>query len=151
MEIEISSLPTDVRPEEAVELAYREELDWIEEKLTRGLSVLVECDKQLTNYLYRALRTRTKRAASGRRFQLISGHQQSDETTPGTLSRMQRIIVELQEAVFSATDSLIITLPHLDVLTTTTRSSLNMETREAAALLFENPDATFLGFKDPSF
>ncbi len=42
-------------------------------------------------------------------------------------------------------------LPHLDVLTTTTRSGLSVETREVSALLYENPEAVFLGFKDPSF
>ena len=150
MDIAISSLATDISPEETIELAYREELDWIEDKVTKGLSVLVECDKQLTTYLYRALRKRIKQSSSSKQCLLISGHAQPDNMTVPQ-SRMQRIINELQAAIFSATDEQIITLPHLDVLTTTTRSGLNMETREAAALLFENPDATFLAFKDPSF
>lgn len=150
MEIEISRLPIDLSSDQAVEVAYRVELDWIEDKLLHGLSVLVECDKQLTNHLYRAIRERIKKSGIPKKLRLISGHAQGGEEI-GPQTRMQRIIHELQEAIFSATDDLILTLPHLDILTTTTRSGLNNETREAAALLFENPDAVFFGFKDPSF
>ena len=128
MDIAISSLATDITPEETIELVYREELDWIEDKVIKGLSVLVECDKQLTTYLYRALRKRIKQSSSSKRCLLISGHAQPDNMNVPQ-SRMQRIINELQTAIFSATDEQIITLPHLDVLTTTTRSGLSMETR----------------------
>ena len=151
METLISSLPVELSREEAVDLAYREDLDWIEEKLSRGLSVLIECDKQLTGYLYRALRGRLRRAGAQRVCRHISGHSQPEEGLGAGQSRMQRIIQELQAAILEANEDQLLVLPHLDVLTTTTRSGLNAETREAAALLYENPEAAFLGFKDPSF
>ncbi|MCB9642607.1 MAG: AAA family ATPase [Myxococcales bacterium] len=154
--IAIASLPQELSYDEATEAVYREDLDWIEEKLRLGLSVLVECDKQLTLYLYKALRMRLRRSnvTPRLRCRLISGHAQGgEEENPlaANVTRMQRILRELQEVIFSGDNDQIVVLPHLDVLTTTTRSGLNMETREAATLFYENPDLVFLGFKDPSF
>ncbi len=156
-QIAIASLPQALTYDEATEAIYREDLDWIEEKLRLKLSVLIECDKQLTLYLYKALRARLRRSSIEPRLRcrLISGHAQGgeeEENAPTTnTTRMQRILRELQDVVFSGDNEQIIVLPHLDVLTTTTRSGLNMETREAATLFYENPDLVFLGFKDPSF
>ncbi|MCK6511483.1 AAA family ATPase [Myxococcota bacterium] len=155
-QIAISSLPQALTYDEATEAIYRDELDWIEEKLRLGLSVLIECDKQLTLYLYKALRARLRRSNAEPRLRcrLISGHaggEEEESALTANTTRMQRILRELQEVVFSGDNEQIIVLPHLDVLTTTTRSGLNMETREAATLFYENPDLVFLGFKDPSF
>lgn len=155
--VPIDSLPQELTFDDATEAVYRDDLDWIEDKLRQGLSVLIECDKQLTLYIYKALRGRLRQRSAERRLRcrLISGHagsqEESDNPLGGMQNRMQRILSELQQAIFSGESDQIIVLPHLDVLTTTTRSGLNMETREAAALLFENPDVVFLGFKDPSF
>ncbi|HAA58327.1 MAG TPA: ATP-binding protein [Myxococcales bacterium] len=153
--VSIDSLPQELSNDEAMELVYREELDKIEDKLRQGLSVLVECDKQLTLFMYKAIRSRLKRRSADEqlRCRLISGHVVQDEgSAVGAMqTRMQRILNELQECIFSGITNQILVLPHLDVLTTTTRSSLNLETREAAALLYENPESVFLGFKDPSF
>ncbi|MDF1814700.1 MAG: AAA family ATPase [Verrucomicrobiales bacterium] len=151
-EISIDSLPVDLTDDDAVEAAYRDDLNLVQEKLTRGISVLIECEKQLTVHLFRALRTRFKALPEGRKLRLITGHAQSgsdDMQVNQTL--MQRLLQQLQQAVFSGANHEIIVLPHLDILTTTTRSGLSSETREAAALLYENPSALYLGFKDPSF
>ena len=64
---------------------------------------------------------------------------------------MQRQLSQLQDAVFSGDNDQVLVMPHLDVLATTTQSGLSAETREAAAMLYENPDAVYLAFKDPSF
>lgn len=153
--ISLSTLPLALSDDEAVEVVYREDLDWIEARLRQHMSVLVECDKQLTLYLYKALRSRLKRrGADSRRCMLISGHvpPSEEETVEGPRGSLtQRLLQQLQQAIFSGDNSRIIVLPHLDVLTTTTRSGLTAETREAAAVLYENPALTFLGFKDPSF
>ena len=155
MHVAIKSLPLELGYDQAVECAYREELDWIEQKLSAGLSVLVECDKQLSNYIYKALRQRF-RQHGGRRLRLLSGAQMPPATehegigaTQSTLT--QRLMEELREAIFDARTDAIIALTHLDILTTTTRSSLSMDAREAAAIMYENPDLVFLGFTDPEF
>ncbi|MBH25655.1 MAG: ATP-binding protein [Myxococcales bacterium] len=150
--ISISELPIELTPDEAVEETYREDLDWIEEKLRLGLSVLVECDKQLTLYLYRAVRNRLRRGTPPQRCVLISGHSALENSGPGmNPSLMQGILSELRQQVYSGEQGQILVLPHLDVLTTTTKSGLNVETREAIAMVFENPNLVMLGFKDPLF
>ena len=152
--IPIENLPEELRAAEAVEAAYRDELDQIREKLTQGLSVLVECDKELVSHLYLALRGRFKGDDSGPGLRLVSGHGSADGgegAGPVLQTFMQRILGQLREAVYSGSREEIVVLPHLDILTTTTRSGLSAETREAAALMYENPEIRFLGFKDPSF
>lgn len=151
----INDLPLALSDDDAVEVVYRDELDWAESRLRQGMSVLIECDKQLTLYLYKAIRARLKRRGTQKvTCNLISGHHQPAQVDElerplGTLT--QRVLLQLQEAVFSGDDARVVVLPHLDVLTTTTRSGLTAEAREAAAILYENPALTFLGFKDPSF
>lgn len=153
LHIPITTLPTSLTYDEAVEAAYREDLDWIEEKLRSRLSVLIECDKQLSNYIYKALRKRFK-ASGGPRLRLLSGH----PTAPDPESPMQnnstltqRLLEELREAIYGARDDAVLAITHLDILTTTTRSSLGVEARESAAIMYENPDLVFLGFTDPGF
>ena len=62
-EVSIATLPLDLTSDDAVEAAYRDDLDEIQRKLSQGISVLIECDKQLTVHLFRALRTRFKAGA----------------------------------------------------------------------------------------
>lgn len=148
MLVPIATLPVDITPDEAVEETYRDDLDWIEQKLRSGLSVLVDCDKQLTLYLYRSLRRRLRRDPA-KRCVLIAG--QSSITGDGPATLIQAILSELREQIYSGPQGQILVLPHLDVLTTTTRSGLNAEAREAIAMVFENPNLVLLGFRDPLF
>lgn len=153
LNIPISSLPSTLTYDEAVEAAYREDLDWIEEKLRARLSVLIECDKQLSNYIYKALRKRFK-ASGGPRLRLLSGHPRAadpDNPMQNNMTLPQRLLQELREAIYGAQNDGVLAITHLDILTTTTRSSLGMEAREAAAIMYENPDLVFLGFTDPTF
>ena len=53
-------LPKELTPEAAVEAAYAEELAEIAERLSRGIPVLVECDKDLAPFLYVNVRNRLK-------------------------------------------------------------------------------------------
>jgi len=152
--IRIADLPKELTEDDSVGIVYRDDLDWIEDKLRQGLSVLIECDKQLTLYLYKAIRRRLKRRGATRmRCRLISGHVVPDPDTPIVTNQnlMQRILTQLQEAVFSGEADQVVVLTHLDILTTTTRSGLNADARETAALLYENPELVLLAFQDPSF
>lgn len=153
LNVPISSLPATLTYDEAVEAAYREDLDWIEEKLNSRLSVLIECDKQLSNYIYKALRKRFK-SGGGPRLRLLSGHPRAadpDNPMQNNQTLPQRLLQELRDAIYGAQSDGILAITHLDILTTTTRSSLGVEAREAAAIMYENPDLVFLGFTDPTF
>nr|MBK7067694.1 hypothetical protein [Deltaproteobacteria bacterium] len=64
--IPIATLPTALRVEDAVEAACASDISFIEERLRRGTSVLVECEKDLSLFLYLAVRARLRRTGTPR-------------------------------------------------------------------------------------
>jgi cell division protease FtsH len=150
--VPIATLPVDVRVEDAVEMACAQDVDHIEERLRRGMSVLVECDKELALHVYLAVRGRLRRGAGGKerapKIVVVDGRPgEGEEEGRGNLARM---LTQLTTAIRGSVERTIIVLLHLDVLTTT-HTSLTMEAREAIPLLYENPETVLLGFRDPSF
>lgn len=146
--IPIGELPLAIAPQAAVDAAYTEDVAFVEERLVRGLSVLVECDKELVTYLYVTVRDRLKRRADAPRLVVIDGRPQPGESEAH--GNLQRMLHQLTTAIRGSIDRQILVLPHLDVLTTT-QTGLTLEAREAIPLLFENPEVVLLGFRDPSF
>ncbi len=148
--VRIDSLPEELTLDDAIEVAYGEELQSVETRLRHGLSVLIECDKQIVLYLYRNLRDRLKRPNAGTPMscKLLAGRAREGERGGSVIGN---VLAELADAVTSAEPATVIVLPHLDILTTTTKSGLGDAAREAIARFYENPDAVLLGFKDPSF
>jgi cell division protease FtsH len=144
----VHTLPNTLRPEDAVEAACAQDIAWIEERLRRGMSVLVDCDKELSLYLYLAIRDRLKRAKDAPRLQIIDGRAREDDEGPR--GNLQRMLMQLTDAIRGSVERTIIVVLHLDVLTTT-HTGLTLEAREAIPLLYENPEAVLLGFRDPSF
>lgn len=148
----IESLPSEVRVEDAVELACAQDVTFVEERLRRGMSVLVTCDKELALYVYLAVRGRLRKPAGKEKapgIVIVDGRPRADEPEEGR-SGLSRMIAQLTTAIRGSVERTIIVLLHLDVLTTT-HTSLTMEAREAIPLLYENPEAVLLGFCDPSF
>jgi cell division protease FtsH len=149
--IPISALPLELGVEDVVAAACADDLAFIEERLLRGQSVLVECDKELTLHLLVALRGRLKRlGASGvpaPKMVIVDGRGGPDDPPAGQLGRM---INQLGHAVRGATERSVVVMPHLDVLVTT-HTGLTLEAREAIPLLYENPEVCLLAFRDPSF
>ncbi len=143
----IAQLPNAVRAEEAVEAACASDITFIEERLRRGTSVLVECEKELSLFLYLAVRARIRRQKDGPKLVVIDGRPRPDDP-PG--SNLGRMISQLTDAIRGSVERTIIVILHLDVLTTT-HTGLTLEAREAIPLLYENPEAVLLGFRDPSF
>jgi cell division protease FtsH len=153
----MSLVPEDQLPEElsllaAVEAAYPDELSRASEALTRALPVLIECDKGLVGFFYAALRGRLRRRQI--RCEYIDGRAtpQPGQMPMGLVPTM---ISQLRDAVRggthdSAEERRVMVLPHLDLLTTSS-GGLTSEAREVVALLYENPNILWLGFRDPSF
>ena len=142
-------LPKELTPEGAVEEAYAHELADVANKLTRGLPVLIECDKELAQYLYANIRNRLR--AAKLQCTLLDGRpprgQQQGAVPMGLIGTM---IGQLRDAVRGAVERRVVVLPHLDLLTTS-QGGLTGEAREVIPLLYENPELVWLGFKDPSF
>jgi cell division protease FtsH len=151
--VPITTLPGAVRVEEAVEAACAADIAWIEHRLGRGMSVLVECDKELSLYLYLALRARLNRIKDGPRLVVIDGRARGEEASvpsPGGPRTLPRMLDQLATAIRGSVERQVLVLLHLDVLTTT-HTGLTAEAREAIPLLYENPEVVLLGFRDPSF
>ncbi|KIG12653.1 Cell division protein FtsH [Enhygromyxa salina] len=147
-----SELPDDLPLLAAVEAAYPDELTRACEALARSLPVLIECEKGLVGFFYAALRTRLRRRQI--RCNYIDGRAPQE---PGQMpmALVPTMIAQLREAVRGGTHDeddarRVMVLPHLDLLTTSS-GSLTSEAREVVALLYENPNILWLGFRDPSF
>lgn len=136
------TLATHISPFEAVERAYPEALSEIHEALSRGLPVLVECDKGLSPYLFRCVRERLK--PSGLTAAYLDGRADGERGMVATL------IAQIRDAVRGSVDRKLLVLPHLDLLTTQS-NGLSAEAKEVIPLMYENPNLLWLGFVDPSF
>jgi len=129
----------------AVALAYPDELSRTHEALSRGLPVLIECDKGLTPYFYRCVRDRVK--AEGLAALYLDGRPTGEGPPQSMVSTM---IDQLRNAVRGAVDRRLVVLPHLDLVTTSS-AGLTGEAKEVIPLMYENPNVLWLGFIDPSF
>jgi len=147
--VDESQLPQELTPELAVEAAYSSDLAAIASDLGRGLPVLVECDKDLSPYVFMNIRARTRQ--ENLRCLYLDGRPREDagpmEAGQGFISTM---LSQLRDAVRGAVERRVVVLPHLDLLTTS-QGGLTAEAREVIPLLYENPELVWLGFKDPSF
>ncbi len=141
-------LPLEVSPFGAVDLAYPQALEEARGALLRGLTVLVECDKELSGFFYASLR---QRLSSFEVSCLYLDGRTAPEGGPSPVGIVGTMIQQLRDAVRGAVDQRrVVVLPHLDLLTTGT-GQLTSEAREVVALLYENPEVLWLGFVDPSF
>ncbi len=145
-----SELPLSLTAEQAVEAAYGAELAELADRIARGLPCLVECDKELSPYLFANLRNRLK-ARNLKCVYLDGRPREADANASGPpLGLIGTMIGQLREAVRGAVEKRVVVLPHLDLLTTS-QGGLTSEAREVIPLLYENPELVWLGFKDPSF
>ncbi|MEQ8790714.1 MAG: AAA family ATPase [Pirellulaceae bacterium] len=143
-------LPQELSAEQAVEAAYAADLARIAADVTRSLPVLVECDKDLSPFLFINLRARLKQA--GIKCVYLDGRPREGQAQPeiGSAGFVGTMLSQLREAVRGAVEKRVVVLPHLDLLTTS-QGGLTTEAREVIPLLYENPELVWLGFKDPSF
>lgn len=141
-----SELPQELSVEAAVEAAYASTLAETASDLLRGLPVLIECDKDLMPFLFINVRSRLRQ--HDLRCLFLDGRNPPEGQMPqGIISNM---IGQLTDAVRGAVDRRVVVLPHLDLLVTS-QGGLTSEAKEVVALLYENPELVWLGFKDPSF
>ena len=143
-----ADLPQEIALFDATEAAYPAELTATEDALRRGLPVLVECDKELVPFYYRALRQRLR--AQNRQCLYLDGRPPPDPPPTHPTGVIANLLLQLRDAVRGSVNDRILVLPHLDLLTTSS-VGITSEAREVISLLYENPNILWLGFKDPSF
>src|SRR5262245_47098815 len=95
-------LPVDLTPDQAVDAAYSTELATVASDLTRGLPVLIECEKDLAPFVFVQLRNRLKQ--SGLKCLYLDGRPREPErpagaTTPPTPGLIATMLAQLREAV----------------------------------------------------
>lgn len=142
-----TQLPQELTAEAAVEAAYAATLAEVASDLVRGLPVLVECDKDLMPFLFMNVRARLRQHQL--RCLFLDGRTppEGQQIPQGLIATM---IGQLRDAVRGAVEKRVVVLPHLDLLATS-QGALTTEAKEVIALLYENPELVWLGFKDPSF
>lgn len=151
IQIQETELPISLDIPAAVDVAYSQEAANAAGMLLRGLPVLIECDKELSPFLFANIRNRLK-PQNIRCLYLDGRPRENDQenSTSAPAGMMGLMINQLREAVRASVEKRVVVLPHLDLLTTS-QGGLTSDAREVIPLLYENPELTWLGFKDPSF
>jgi cell division protease FtsH len=147
-----TELPSELSAFQAVDAAYPVELARCYGALRRRLPVLVECEKELSPYIYKSLRDRLK--VDGTRCLYLDGRPSNElPPPPPGAGLVMSMIHQIREVVRGAVGERIVVLPHLDILGAGGGfgGGLGAEARELIPLLYENPEVLWLGFKDPSF
>jgi cell division protease FtsH len=142
-------LPTDLSVGQAVDVAYASELADTAADLIRGLPVLLECDKDMTPFVFMSIRNRLK-AANLKCLYLDGRPREATGAGDMNCGFVATMLTQLREAVRGAVERRVVVLPYLDLMTTS-QGGLTAEAREFIPLLYENPELVWLGFKDPSF
>ncbi len=137
----LEGFPTAINDIEAVRLAYRQEMDSIAGYLKHGLSVLVICDKMLTEYLYEFVCHQ-----AGRRPVLDSAL--PEEMRPGLAGELDRVLeggyVNLPVLLRNLKTDDVLVLRALDLL----NEASTTETLYERTITGEKPQ--LLAFLDPS-
>jgi cell division protease FtsH len=145
--IPIASLPVALRVEDAVEAACAADIAFIEERLRRGTSVLVECDKELSLYLYLAVRAAAARTKDAPKLVVIDGRP-APEGPPAATGLAHDGAAHRDRSAGAST------APSSCCCTSTCsppRTRAHPRGPRVIPLLYENPEAVLLGFRDPSF
>lgn len=143
---QIDSLPTKLTHLDAVKIAYREDLEWVVDKIVKGMNVLIECEKQLYTFVYKLIRTALKENTAFKfTSHLIAG---PDPESGGNI--MRHLLAQTLQRIFSGESNICLFIPHLDVAVTTSKSGMTDTSRELMAAVYDNPDVRIVMFKDPS-
>lgn len=150
--VPIKDLPEEVSYTQAILGAYGEEVDEIVNLIDQGLNVLVKMPKGMWNHAYKVIRKQYKKNTKSeekKTFELIAGSNAGPDESILT-SILQGFKEHVQSGGSGVEDSVLV-LPHLDVLTTTTQSSLTTESREMLVSSYQNSKITMVAFCDPKF
>lgn len=116
-------------------------------ELHRGGSCLVVADKGWNQFLFHALRERLR--AVDVRCEYIDGRPAPDTAKADDAGVMLTAVVQLRRAIRPYAPGRVIALPHLDVMAAADGGWTNIS-REVVPLLYEEPSAVLLGFRDPT-
>jgi transitional endoplasmic reticulum ATPase len=137
-----SAGPREISPQQAVLLAYGQEIETVASFLRAGLSVLVICEKLVVEYL----RSRMALQAGLREIVLEVPEGGGGELMPRSLR--QRQLEQLKTLIRDLKRGDVLVVPHLDLLAGGADSNLPGEARELIELLYGASDRLILAFAD---
>ncbi|MBG0562560.1 ATP-binding protein [Actinoplanes sp. NEAU-A11] len=139
--------PKRIDEAEAVKIAHKPDIEKAAQYLDAGLSVVVQCEKLLVEYLAKEITTRSGRKPTIVRPETTAGPGEFGGMQAG---RRQQSLHALQEAVRHAKENDVVVVPHLDLLAGGSDAALNSEARELTDVLYDRSSCVLLAFVDPS-
>ncbi|WP_433372115.1 ATP-binding protein [Actinoplanes sp. CA-142083] len=139
--------PEKIDEAAAVRIAHKPDIEKAAQYLDAGLSVVVQCEKLLVEYLAREITS-----GSGRKPVIVRPDPAAAQKDFGGMQggRRQQSLQALQEAVRHAKEDDVVVVPHLDLLAGGSDAALNSEARELTDVLYDSSSCVLLAFVDPS-
>lgn len=141
--------PEKISPGDAIDIAYGEILAEAVRRLRNGVSVLIECEKELGIPVLLSMRTRLKALQPPMATQVIAGRPAGGDTAGPPVSLTTAMYRELLAYLQNPGDKLPV-IQHLDLLTAGVGGGVTDLGRDVVNLLYQDPNRVWLGFSDPS-
>ena len=136
--------PKTIREQDAVILAYSQEIDSTASFLRAGLSVLVVCEKLVVGHLWKEM----ARRANLEPIELTVPDEEEGGIMPRSLR--QRQLAKLKDLINALKEGDLLVIPHLDLLAGGSDTNLPTESRDLIELVYKQSDRLMLAFADRS-
>lgn len=141
--------PEQISVSDAIDIAYGDALAEAVRRLRLGVSVLIECEKELGIPVLLSMRTRLKALQPPIATQVIAGRPTGGDTAGPPVSLTTAMYRELLAYLQNPGDKLPV-IQHLDLLTAGVGGGVTDLGRDVVNLLYQDPNRVWLAFSDPS-
>ena len=141
--------PDSLQLTDAIDIAYGSVLGEVIRRLQSGISVLIECEKDLGIPVLVSLRARLKALQPPITTRVIAGRPAAGSDGGPPVSMTTAMYRELMTFVLNPGDNLPV-LQHLDLLTSGIGGGVTDLGRDVVNLLYQDPSRVWLAFADPS-
>lgn len=140
--------PENLQLTDAIDMAYGDVLAEVVRRLRTGISVLIECEKDLGIPVLVSLRARLKALQPAIVTTIIAGRPAAGSEGGPAISMTTAMYRELMTFVLNPGDKLPV-IQHLDLLTSGMGGVTDLG-RDVVNLLYQDPGRVWLAFADPS-
>lgn len=147
--VPIQNLPQKISWEDAIEISYCDELDWIERKLCQGVSVLVACNRDIMNIVFQKIKKRLEKkeeypvCVDIPTMEILHSTSIKDATN--------WIEKQLEQNNLSRKKKNIFAIPNLDLLLETIEKKSLMDVYSLITVLQKFSNVILLGFHEHGF
>ncbi|NUM35836.1 MAG: AAA family ATPase [Candidatus Brocadiae bacterium] len=147
--ISVQSLPQEISLETAIEVAYHDDIQWIEGKLRQGVSVLVACDRDLTDFLLKNIKVHLEKKEQEILYMDISAIEMLQVSAVQDIHAW--IEEKLQKYTYARQKKSILAIPNLDLFLESVEQKALMDIYSIVTLLSKFPQVTLMGFHEHGF